>query len=46
MDDQLQAFFEWCERDEQNTMNWLRRIAEEEIDWDSLLNVPTVGDTF
>lgn len=46
MDNELQAFFEWCEKDQAETMMWLRHIADDESDWNSLLNVPTIGDTF
>ena len=47
MDDELQAFFERCEREDQETMEWLRQVAEEEIDWNALLSsVPTAGDIF
>ena len=45
MDDDLQAFFRWCEEDEARRMQWLRQVAEERIDWDKLLaSVPACGD--
>ena len=45
MDDDLQAFFRWCEEDEIRTQQWLRQVAEEdESFWAELLSVPTGGD--
>jgi hypothetical protein len=46
IDDDLQAFFEWCVEDERRTMEWLRQVAEEDVTfWDDVLaSVPTCGD--
>lgn len=47
MDEDLKAFFRWCEEEEARTTQWLQRVTEEETDWDTLLNSdPIAGDIY
>ena len=45
MDEDLQAFFRWCEEEEIRMQEWLNQVAEEDsIFWEQLLSVPVGGD--
>ena len=47
VDSELQAFFEQCEREEIEMMNWMKKVASEEPDWNAFLNSdPIAGDTY
>lgn len=42
--EEFQAWVAWLHQQEVEHQRWLRRVAEEETDWNALLSVPTRGD--